>query len=320
MKPKVYITLPLPEEAKAYIAEHCEIRQWSGDHVIDRETLLNEVRDVDGLYTAWHAIDEELLQNAPNLKVVSNVSVGYNNFDLEAMKKRGVMGTNTPYVLDDTVADLTFALMLATARRIAELDHWVKSGKWYPVKDEAELFGLDVHHKTLGIIGMGRIGEAVAKRGKFGFDMNILYHNRNRKPEAEERFGAEYCDLDTLLKRSDFIVLLTPLTPETYHLIGEREFSLMKKTAIFINVSRGHTVDEEAMIRALQTGQIYGAGLDVYQKEPIEKDNPLLKMKNVVTIPHIGSATKETRDKMAMRAAQNLVAALTGKEPTDRVV
>lgn len=319
MKPKVYITLPIPEDVKEYISEHCEIRQWTGERPIPRELLFHEIADVEGLYTTGGNIDDELLAYAPNLKVVSNVSVGYNNFDIDAMKKRNVIGTNTPYVLDETVADLTFALILSSARRIAELDKFVKEGNWKLTKDEQAFFGVDVHSSTIGIIGMGRIGEAIARRAKFGFNMDVLYYNRNRKPEAEEKFGAEYCDLESLLKRSDFVVLMTPLTPDTFHLIGEKEFKLMKKSAIFINVSRGQTVDEEALIRALQNKEIYGAGLDVFQKEPVEKDNPLLTMPNVVTVPHIGSATAKTRDAMTMRAAENIVSVLTGKGPIDEV-
>ncbi|KRG15463.1 2-hydroxyacid dehydrogenase [Lederbergia galactosidilytica] len=319
MKPKIFISQPVPEKVEQYLREHCEVKEWRGEDRIPRETLLQEIANVEGLLTAWHKIDEELLAAAPNLKVVSNVSVGYNNFDVEALRGRNVIGTNTPYVLDDTVADLTIALMLATARRIAELDQYVKAKKWEPVKDEALFFGVDVHHATIGIIGMGRIGEAVAQRAKFGFNMDVLYHNRSQKPEAEKKYEAEYCELPDLLRRADFVVMLTPLTEETHHLLGEQEFKQMKKSAIFVNVSRGQTVDELALITALQNGDIYGAGLDVFQKEPIEKDNPLLEMSNVVTVPHIGSATAQTREAMAMRAAQNIVSVLQGKGAIDPV-
>ncbi|MEK3889990.1 2-hydroxyacid dehydrogenase [Bacillus sp. FSL K6-3431] len=319
MKPKVYLTLPVPEEVRKYIAEHCDISQWEEEGPIPREVLFREIANVDGIITSGGKIDAELLDHAPNLKIVSNMSVGYNNFDLEAMRQRNVIGTNTPYVLDETVADLTFALMLASARRMTELDCFVKDGKWEPTKDDEVFYGLDVHSTTIGIIGMGRIGEAIARRAKFGFNMDVLYYNRNRKPEAEKKFDAVHCDLDTLLEKSDFIVLMTPLTPETQHLIGAKEFKLMKNSAIFINVSRGQTVDEKALIQALQNKEIHAAGLDVFQKEPIEKDNPLLKMPNVVTVPHIGSATLKTRDAMAMRAAKNLVAVVTGKDAIDPV-
>jgi len=319
VKPKIYVTLPITNEVEKYLSEDCEVSKWTGEGRIPRDILLQEIEEVDGLLTSGIRIDEELLTKAPKLKIVSNVSVGYNNFDVEAMRKYNVIGTNTPFVLDETVADLTFSLILASARRISELDQLVKMGNWNPAKDDKAFFGLDVHSSTIGIVGMGRIGEAVARRAKFGFNMDVLYYNRNRKPDAEEKYEAEYCDLDSLLKKSDFVVMLTPLTPETEHLIGEREFKLMKKTAFFINVSRGKTVDEKALIRALKDKEIYGAGLDVFQKEPVEKDNPLLKMQNVVTVPHIGSATEKTRDAMMMRAVQNIVAGVTGKGEVDSV-
>lgn len=313
MKQKVYISEKVPAFVEEYIGQHFEYEKWDGTEKITRDVLLDKIKDKQGLLNFGAKIDEELLDAAPHLKVVSNISVGYDNFDLEAMKQRQIIGTNTPYVLDDTVADLTFALMLAAGRRITELDQYVKQGEWNAEIGKAQ-FGLDVHHATVGIIGMGRIGEAVAKRAKFGFDMNVLYYNRRRKEEAEKQFDALYCELDELLQKADYIVMLTPLTEETYHLIGEREFSLMKDTAIFINVSRGDTVDEGALIRALQEKKIYAAGIDTFSKEPIEKDNPLLSLKNVVTVPHIGSATLKTRHQMAMTAAENLVAALKGEQ------
>ena len=320
MKPKVFSTLLLPEHVEKYIAKYCEVEQWSGKQPIPRDVLFEKIKNAVGLYTSGGNIDEELLQHAPNLKVVSNRSVGYNNFDLDTMKKYHVIGTNTPYVLDETVADLTFSLLLSVSRRIPEMDRFVRDGKWDKSIEEKVFYGGDVHSTTLGIIGMGRIGKAVARRAKFGFNMDVLYYNRNRKLDVEEECGAKYANFETLLKESDHVVLLTPLTTETYHLMGEKEFKLMKKSAFFINVSRGQTVDEEALIMALQNAEIAGAGLDVFTKEPVEPDNPLLKMKNVVVVPHIGSATKRTRDDMAMRAAQNLVAIVTGQDPLDRVV
>lgn len=323
MKPKVFIAYPITKNVEDFIAEHCEISKWKGNGRVPTDVLLEKIADVEGLYTSGSMtgpINEELLKLAPHLKVVSNVSVGYNNFDVAAMKQHNVIGTNTPNVLNETVADLAFGLLIATARRIPELDHFVKEGKWEPRTDYVDLYGKDVHGTTLGIIGMGRIGEAIAKRAKFGFDMDILYHNRNRNHEAEEKYNAEYCDLDSLLKKSDYVVVMTPLTNETFHLIGEKEFKLMKETAIFINVSRGQTVDEQALIRALENKEIYGAGLDVFEKEPLIPDNPLLKYPNVVTVPHIGSATAQTEEAMAMRAAENLVAVLTGNAPIDPIV
>ena len=194
------------------------------------------MKDAEGLLTSGTAIDSDLLDHAPKLKVVSNNSVGYDNFNIEEMKRRGVVGTHTPYTLDDTVADLAFSLILSSARRVAELDRFVRAGKWGTIEEES-LFGMDVHHQTLGIIGMGRIGEQAAKRAKFGFDMDVLYYNRSRKPDAEKELGVTYADLDTLLKTSDFVLLITPLTDETYHMMGEREFKLMKDTACFVNIS-----------------------------------------------------------------------------------
>lgn len=315
-KPKVYIAENVPEEVEGYIAKFCDYEKWGREEKIPRNELLNKISDKDGVILAGIKIDEEFLNHAPKLKIVSNISVGYNNFDIEAMKNRGVIGTNTPRVLDDTVADLIFGLVLSTARRIAELDRYVKNHEWR-VAGHNDIFGLDVHHTTMGIVGMGRIGEAVAKRAKLGFDMEVLYYNRNRKDEVEKKLGVKHCDLESLLAKSDFVVVMVPLTKDTYHIIDSKAFNLMKKTAIFINASRGQTVDEEALIEALQTNRIFGAGLDVYETEPLSTESPLLKLSNVVTVPHIGSATKKTRFDMAMLAASNLVEALSGKVPGD---
>lgn len=318
MKQRVYIAEKVPAFVEEYIGEHYEYEKWDGNEKIPRHVLLEKIKDKHGLLNFGAIIDDELLAAAPQLKVVSNISVGYDNFNIAAMKQRDVIGTNTPYVLDDTVADLVFALMLSASRRVCELDRYVKSRKWN-AEIGKEHFGLDVHHQTIGIIGMGRIGEVVAKRAKFGFDMDVLYYNRSRKEKAEQEIGATYCDLDSLLQNADFIVLLTPLTEETYHLIGEQEFNMMKETAIFINASRGKTVNETALIEALQQKKIFAAGIDTFTQEPIEKDNPLLSLQNVVTLPHIGSATLKTRRTMAMTAAKNLVAGLQGHTPPNVV-
>ncbi len=315
MKPKVYITTPIPEEVEQYIAKHCDHRKWNGAAPITREELFRQLSDVDGLLTVGGKIDAEMLQHAPLLKVVSNIAVGYNNFDLEAMKARGVMGTNTPHVLDETVADLVFGLILSAARRLPELDRLVKTGAWSKGQNEV-LFGVDVHSTTLGIIGLGRIGEAVARRAKFGFNMEVLYYNRHHNMEAETTLGVKYSEFHALLESSDYILLMTPLTPQTEKMIGRTEFAMMKKSAIFINASRGKTVDEPALIHALQNGVIRAAGLDVYEQEPVAADNPLLQMDNVITLPHIGSATAKTRFDMAMLAAQNLVDAVSGVKPS----
>lgn len=314
MKPKVFIARPVPKEIEDYISEHCEVETWSGTETIPRSELLKAVQSVEGLLITGGRIDEELLGHAPHLKIVSTISVGYNNFDLEAMKRRGVIGTHTPYVLDDSVADLVLGLMLSCARRIPELDQYVKHGQWQRGDDEV-LFGLDVHHATLGIIGMGRIGEAIAKRARFGFDMEVIYSNRSRKVQAEQELGVRFESMEELLKQSDFVVLMTPLTPETTRLIGREQFSLMKDSAIFINVSRGKNVDEQALIEALASGKIRAAGLDVFENEPVAADSPLLKMPQVVTLPHIGSATARTRMEMARVAAENLVKGVKGETP-----
>ncbi|MBW7475720.1 D-glycerate dehydrogenase [Paenibacillus oenotherae] len=314
MKPRVYIARDLPDEVSAYLAEHCEVRSWRGDEPITPQRLAEEIGDAEGLLVTGTAIDEGVLRAAPQLKVISNLSVGYNNLDLALLKARGITATHTPYVLDETVADLAFALILSTARRVAELDRFVKAGRWQQGQD-AELFGVDVHHARLGIIGMGRIGETIARRAKLGFLMDVVYYNRNPKPDVESKLGIAYSSLDELLRTSDYVLLMTPLTPQTRHLMGEAEFALMKSSAIFINVSRGETVDEQALVRVLNDKRIYGAGLDVYEREPIDAAHPLLAMDNVVTLPHLGSATAATRRNMAYAAARNLVHALRGAEP-----
>lgn len=316
MKPKVFIAKAIPKEVEELISRHCEYRIWDKDEEIPNELLKKELADVEGFLTPKGIITKEFLQNAPKLKIVSNIAVGYDAFDLMAMEERKVLGTHTPCVLDDTVADLAFGLILSTARRLPELDQYVKQGKW--IKDEELLFGADVHHATIGIIGMGRIGKKIAQRA-LGFDMNVLYYNRHQRKDLEKNLNIKYCELNSLLEQSDFVILMVPLTDETYHLIGEEQFNLMKSSAIFINCSRGKTVDEQSLITALEKRQIRGAGLDVYEVEPVDINNSLLNMSNVVTLPHIGSATKKTRHDMAMKAAENLVAGVTGEIPPNMV-
>ncbi|MEK4251992.1 2-hydroxyacid dehydrogenase [Paenibacillus sp. FSL W7-1287] len=312
MKPLIFVDRRLPEDVKSYLEEHCSVLSWKPDEKRDETRLQAYLTDVEGYFTSGAMkVTEELLTSAPKLKVISTMSVGYNHFDIPAMRARGVIGTHTPYVLDDTVADLIVGLILSTARRITELDRFIRQGQWKG-NEGRKLFGLDVHHRKLGIIGMGRIGEVVTKRAKFGFDMEVSYYNRSRKPALEQELGIEYKSMEQLLRDSDFIVLLTPLTPETKGLIGAEQFSMMKQSAIFINASRGATVDEQALIHALQSHTIAGAGLDVFMQEPLPAQHPLLDMDQVVMTPHIGSATEATRDQMAMLAARNLVHALLG--------
>ena len=315
VKPRVINLKRLPEEAGRLLTEFCDVLDVDLDEKSPegRARLLELLGDADGLLQSDARIDKELLDKAPRLKVVSNVSVGYNNFDTEAMRERGVTGTHTPYVLDDTVADLIFALILSAARRVPELDRLVKQGEWGREGSKAEdHFGIDVHHATIGIVGMGRIGERVAKRAALGFGMNVLYHNRSRKSHAEEAYGARCVSLDELLAKSDYVVLLAPLTPETRGLFGAEQFDTMKSTAIFVNASRGPLVNEAALVEALRGGRIRAAALDVYESEPVAADHPLLRLPNVVTLPHIGSATAKTRFDMAVTAANNLIGGLLG--------
>lgn len=314
MKPKVIVYKKVDEKVLNFIENSCDVTYFEKLDSQNYPLFLKELKDAQGILGSGVKVDKEFLSQAPHLKIVCNTSVGYDNLDLNALANRGIMATNTPEVLNDTVADTIMGLILSTARRMPELDHWVKTGQWESGLEE-KWFGVDVHHKVLGIIGMGGIGSAVAKRAHFGFDMEVLYHNRSRNEEAEQKFGATYCSLEELLKKSDFVCLMTPLTPQTEKIMGKREFELMKESSIFINASRGKTVDEEVLIHALRTGQILGAGLDVFVEEPVNLENPLLSMKNVVTLPHIGSATYETRFKMAMLAATNLVAGLKGDTP-----
>ncbi|MGN7938898.1 2-hydroxyacid dehydrogenase [Metabacillus sp. 22489] len=318
MKQKVIVYRKVPNDIIENLTSQFEVVYFERLYDGNYQEFLKELQTADGLLGASMKMNQELLEMAPNLKIISNISVGYDNLDMNELRRRGIKATNTPGVLVDTTADTIFGLLLATARRIPELDHYVKNGEWSGTIGES-LFGVDVHHKTLGIIGMGSIGRAIAKRGHFGFDMNILYHNRSRKEEIENEFSAEYCELADLLKNSDYVCLMTPYTPETDKMIGERELRLMKRSAIFINGSRGKNVDEQALIKALKEQWILAAGLDVYEQEPIAKENHLLALPNVVTLPHIGSATKETRDKMARLAADNLIAGLTGNVPPNLI-
>lgn len=314
MKPKVVIYKKIQQEVLSYIKEYCRVSYYEHLDSWSNPEFLNDLKDTQGILGSGMSINKEMLDRAPQLKIVCNTSVGYNNFDMDELTRRGIMATNTPDVLTDTTADTIFGLLLAAARRICEMDRYVKDGKWDRLIGE-DLFGIDVHHKALGIIGMGRIGTAIAKRANLGFDMEIFYHNRSRNEKAEKLFGAKKMGLEDLLSRSDFVCLMTPLTEETKNLISYREFELMKKNAIFINGSRGETVNEEALVNALRTRQIAGAGLDVYKEEPINPNHPLLNFFNTVTLPHMGSATAETRTKMAFLAAKNLVRGLSGETP-----
>lgn len=313
-QPKVLVSRKIPEPAIELLEKHCRLDRNREDRPLPRPEILSRVADCDGLVCLLlDKIDEELLAAAPRLKVVSNVAVGFDNIDLPAATRRKVMATNTPEVLTDTTADFAFTLLISTARRVVEADRYVREGKFKEWGIELFL-GQDVHHATLGILGLGRIGMGLARRAR-GFDMRVIYFDEFRaKPEIEKEFCLEFKDKDTVLREADFLSLHVPLLPTTRHLISRREFGLMKKTAILVNTSRGPVVEEEALVEALKSGKIAGAGLDVFEFEP--KVHPeLLRLDNVVLVPHIASASVTTRTRMAVMAAENCLAALAGRTP-----
>ena len=318
MKPRIVITREIFDDVIDYLKPHCDVDANQADVPYTPDALAARLARGDGLMCALtDKIDAALIARAPQLKVVANIAVGYNNIDVPACTARGIKVTNTPGVLDDSTADLAFALMLSTARRITEVESYIRKGEWTGWKLKQWL-GVDVHHATLGIIGMGRIGQAIAKRAA-GFDMKVIYHNRKRvSPEIETRVNAAHMSMDELLAQSDFIILQMPYSPDTHHLIGAAQLAKMKPTAILINSTRGGVVDDKALIHALKTGVIRAAGLDVFEGEP-KLDRGFLELKNVVLTPHIGSSTEATRRAMAMTAAQNLVAALSGQKPPNWV-
>ena len=314
MKPKILVTREIFDDTLAYLAQHFEVTANQADAPFTADALAQALADkVGALTTLTDRIDAALLARAPNLKAVCNIAVGYNNFDLPALSARGVIATNTPGVLDASTADFTWALILATARRVTEAEAWLRAGEWkgWALK---QFLGVDVHGATLGIVGMGRIGQAVARRA-LGFDMSVVYYNRQRlSPEVERACNATYASLDDVLTRADIITLHVPYSPATHHLIGAEQLAQMKPTAILINAARGGVVDDAALVAALRQRRIAAAGLDVYENEP--KLNPeLLRFKNVVLMPHIASSTERTRRNMARMAAENLVAALTTGRP-----
>ncbi|SFK99660.1 glyoxylate reductase [Paenibacillus sp. 1_12] len=309
---KVVITRRIPESIKQMLENDYNVYMWQEDNEpIPYELLLEQVKDADALFTnVSDRIDKQLLQAAPNLKVISTMAVGYDNIDIDEATARGICVGHTPDVLSEAVADLTFALLLATARKVVEAMDYIKEGSWRGWGPML-LTGQNVYNSTMGIIGMGAIGKGVARRAS-GFGMKVLYHNRRRREDVEQELGVEYCTLNDLLQASDFVVMLAPATPETRRMIGERELSLMKPTAILINTSRGSNIDESALCSALKERQIWGAGLDVFEVEPIHANHPLIALDNVVVLPHIGSATIATRMEMAEMTAQNIRLGLSG--------
>src|SRR3984957_6337949 len=291
---------PLPPAVLDLLSQHCSVDVVdvsSGDLVPFRRALAS----AHGIIGNNLKITPDLLDAAPLLQAASTISAGFDAFDVPELSRRGILLTNTPDEVTETTADLVFSLILATARRISELADWTRRGQWARTVGEAQ-FGVDVHHKTLGIVGLGRIGSAVARRAAHGFGMDVLYSNRSRNPAAEEAFGARWRALPDLLAEADFVCLLVPLSDATNKLIGASELRLMKPSAILINCARGQVLDEAALIEALCEGRILGAGLDVFEREPLPSSSPLLALSNVVLAPHIGSATAQTRESMARRA------------------
>lgn len=277
------------------------------------QQLLQQVQDADGMIGAGRLLNRDNLASATRLKIISSVSVGYDNYELDYLNEKKIYLSHTPHVLTETTADLAFTLLMSAARKVAYLDQWTKQGQWQRTVGEAQ-FGMDIFGKTLGIIGLGHIGAAIARRGFYGFNMNILYHNRREKPELAQGLNAKYCQLEELLQRSDFVVVAVDLNADSKALIATAELAKMQPHAVLVNISRGSVIDEQALIEALKAKQIFAAGLDVYQKEPL-KESELFQLDNVVTLPHVGSATAATRKKMAELAYQNLVDALEGRVP-----
>mgnify|MGYP000123673115 CR=1 FL=1 len=320
VKPKVYLTRQIPQKAIDMIKEYYEIVGiWEEYYPPPYEVLIEKVKDIDALVSLLtDKIDKNLIDNAPKLRIIAQYAVGYDNIDVEYATKKGIYVTNTPGVLTEAVADLTWALILGVARRIVEADEYVKKGEWWKTKTgwhPMMMLGIEIHGKTLGILGMGRIGRAVARRAK-GFNMRVIYYSRRRLPEElEKELNAEYVDFETLLKESDILSIHVPLTKETYHMIGEKQLKMMKRNAILINTARGAVIDTAALIKALEKKWIAGAGLDVFEQEPLPPDNPLTKFKNVVMAPHMGSATHKTRTRMGELVAENLIAFIKGEIP-----
>lgn len=314
-KPKILVARAIFPEALAKLEEIFDVKSNQEDRIFSPQELQKELSvAVGALVTGSEKIDASALAHAKHLKVVANISVGYNNFDIPAISAVGVMATNTPDVLTDTTADFGFALLMATARRITESEHWVRAGKWDKWSIVNNPLGMDLHNTTVGIIGMGRIGQGIARRA-LGFGMKVIYHNRSRLSEEDEKlFGATYVSKEELLRTADHVVLVLPYTPQNHHTIGAPEIGMMKPTATLINIARGGIVDDLALAHALREKKIFAAGLDVFEGEP--SVNPeLLKLSNVVIAPHIASATEKTRRAMVDLAIENLRAAIDGKTP-----
>ncbi|ENN77743.1 hypothetical protein D910_05428 [Dendroctonus ponderosae] len=310
-KPQVYVTRQINEEALCILSKTCEISIWTGPGPVPRTELLKNIENKSGLFCMLtDKIDAEILNKAgKNLKIIATMSVGYDHFDVEEIKKRGIKMAYTPDILTDATAELAVALLLSTSRRLLEANEEAKTGGW-KAWSPFWMCGPGLKGSTVGIVGFGRIGQEIAKRLKSFGPKQLLYYNRSEKPEAERDIGAVRVSFDELLAESDFVSVSCSLTPETKELFNEAAFKKMKSTAVFINTSRGGVVDQDALVRALESKTIWGAGLDVTTPEPLPLDHPLFKLKNCVILPHIGSASIETRNDMAILTAKNIVAAL----------
>lgn len=307
-------TLTLPKDITDLLDGQCTLHLWQGSET--DPALLNSVT---GFLCYGHPkIGAEIMDRIPNLRVISNFGVGVDHINLSDAKSRGIAVGNTPALLNGAVADMAFALMLAAARNVVFGDHFAR-GPQFTHYDPSINLGLDVQGTTLGIVGLGKIGQAIAKRAK-AFDMSILYHNRNPNPQAEAELGVSYATLPELLQQSDYVVMITPLTPETYHIIGREQLRMMKPTAILVNIARGGVIDHDALLEALQGKWIYAAAVDVTEPEPLPRDHPLLKLDNLVITPHLGSAAKQTRQKMAERTVDNLLAGMRGDKLLSQAV
>ncbi|RAH39431.1 D-glycerate dehydrogenase [Halomonas sp. SL1] len=314
MSKRIAVYRPLPEDLLAELKRDFHVDDFGHLDDLDDPGFRAALAEAHGLIGAGRSITAELLDAAPQLEAISSVSVGVDAYPVEELARRGIQLCHTPDVLTETTADTGFLLIMATARRAVELANLVRRGDWQASIGEAH-YGSDVHGKTLGMVGMGRIGAAIARRGALGFGMRILYSNASPKPALEDELGARRRELDELLAEADFVCVTVPLSAETERLIGERELGLMRDSAILVNIARGKVVDEAALIEALDTGRIRAAGLDVFEREPLPADSPLPRMANVVALPHIGSATHETRYDMAKRAVDNIRLALSGERP-----
>ncbi len=314
-KPKILVARAIFPDILARLEQVADVQSNQDDHLWNAADLKAAMANKDAaIVTGGERVDADILKASPQLKIVSNIAVGYNNFDMAAFGAANVMATNTPDVLTDTTADFGFALLMATARRVTESEHWLRAGNWKKFSIYDTPLSMDIHHSTLGIMGMGRIGQAIARRAR-GFNMNVKYYNRSRlSADLEKECGATYVNRDTLLKESDHIILVMPYTPENHLLFGEKELNMMKPTATLVNIARGGIVDELALAKALKENKIFAAGIDVFEGEPAVRPE-LLALKNVVLAPHIASATEKTRRAMIELAIENCLAGLAGKTP-----